>query len=127
MKTEILTLCRYASDNEGHQTIVDTFDTIVADKIPWREYFYVAAKINLIDNNPDYKKISMSIAHIGEETKEIFKATSPFARPENTEKISITAGFKGLIFEHEGNYSLRIHFDDTLVAELPFKVILRKQ
>lgn len=126
MNPEILALCRYASEHNGQLTIVDTFDAIIAPKLPWREYFYVAAKINLADCNADYKNIAMGIIHIGEITKPIFEATSPFVHSENMEKLNMVAGLKGLIFEHTGDYILRISLDETIVAELPFKVMLKE-
>ena len=123
MNTEILTLCRYASNHGGHLSIIDTFDVIAASKFPWREYFYVAAKMNFSDDNENYKAISVVITSEDCPGKVLFEALSDFVRPEGSKKLNIVAGIKGFIFEYAGNYSLNICLDGKAVASLPFKVI----
>lgn len=125
MKSEILTLCEYASEHNGHLTIVDTFDAIVATKFPWRAYFSVASKIDLMDNGGDYKTVSMKIVPINNHEKTVFEAKSPFNHPENFGKLNIVANFKGLIFEEPGDYLFNIFFDNIVIAKCIFKVILK--
>lgn len=124
---EILTLCEYASEHNGHLTIIDTFDAIGAVKFPWRAYFYVAAKINLADCSADYKKISLLIFPTEEPSKMVFETFSKFERPKDSDKINIVAGFRGLIFEHVGEYCFRVCLDDTTIAECLFNVILKEK
>lgn len=128
MKSEILTLCEYASEHDGRLTIVDTFDKIVAQKFPWRVYFYVAARIDISDYNVGIKKVSMRIVPAGEQQRSIFEAVSPIDCPNNLGKINVVAGLKGLMFETEGNYLFKIQLDEDerAVVEFPFKVILKE-
>ncbi len=127
MKTEILTLCEYASEHNGSLTIIDTFDAVIAAKFPWRAYFYIAAKINTMDCDIDCKSICLKIVSSENPEKNIFEATSQFNKPKNLEKLNVVAGLKGLIFESEGDYRFRIFLDKTPIAEHPFKVILKEQ
>lgn len=125
MKSEILTLCEYASEHNGHLTIVDTFDAIIATKLPWRAYFSVASKIDLCDYAGEYKTVSMRIVSAKDFDKVVFEASSPFNNPESFGKLNMVANFKGLIFEESGEYLFRILFDSTITAECTFKVILK--
>ena len=125
MKPEILALCRYASERDGQLSIIDTFDSIVVTKLPWRDYFYIVAKINIIDCDVDYETFVLSIHCKDESEKQIFKAASRFIPPKDLGKLNIVAGLKGLIFEAAGNYCFRICMDETVIAEYPFKVILK--
>lgn len=126
MNPEILTLCEYASEHNGHLTIIDTFDAIVATKFPWRAYFYIAAKVNISDCNINCKTISMEIVSSDRSTKAIFETSSPFDRPQECGKLNLVSGFKGLIFEQAGDYNFRIYLDKSVIADCQFKVILRE-
>lgn len=125
MKSEILTLCEYASDHKGRLTIVDTFDAILAHKLPWRAYFSVAAKIDLMGCNEDYRIVTMRIISCKDANKVVFEASSPFNPPESFDKLNLAANFKGLIFEEPGEYLFHVLFDNTIIAECMFKVILK--
>lgn len=127
MVPEILTLCEFASDHNGSLTIADTIDAIVATKFPWRAYFYIAARINIADCPTDYKSISMKIVSSDEAAKVIFETTSQFERPKDAGKISLVAGFKGLIFEKAGKYFFRIYLDNTIIGECTFMVIHKER
>lgn len=125
MKSEIVTLCEYASEHKGRLTIVDTFDAILALKFPWRAYFSVAAKIDLMGCKEDYKIVSMRIISCKDANKVVFEASSPFNSPESFGKLNLVANFKGLIFEEQGEYLFHVLFDSTVIAESRFKVILK--
>jgi len=125
MKSEIFTLCEYASEHNGHLTIVDTFDAIIATKLPWRAYFSVASKIDLNDYAGEYETVSMRVVSAKDLDKVVFEASSPFNHPESFGKLNMVANFKGLIFEESGEYLFRILFDSTIIAECAFKVILK--
>ena len=126
MKSGILTLCEYASEHNGRLSIIDTFDVLAAKKFPWRAYFSIAALIDISDYKGVYDTISLNIFPSADIKQSIFEATSPFNKSSETNKVSVVAGLKGLIFEHEGDYTLQINLDDTPIAELPFKVILKE-
>lgn len=123
MKPEIMTLCEYASENNGRLTIVDAFDAIIATKMPWRAYFSVASRIDFTGCDIDYKTVSMKIFLTEDSSKVVFEAESPFNRPKDFEKLNMVAGFKGLIFNEAGDYLFTISLDDSIIAECPFKVI----
>lgn len=123
MKPEIMTLCEYASDNNGRLTIVDTFETIIAAKMPWRAYFSIAARIDLAGCVFDCKTLSMKITSANDSSKVVFEAESPFDRPKDFGKLNIVAGFKGLIFTESGDYIFTIMMDNVVIAECPFKVL----
>lgn len=125
MKSEIITLCEYASEHNGRLTIADTFDAIIATKFPWRAYFSVAAKIDLMGCAKVYKTITMRIASSKDLNKIVFEASSPYNQPESFGKLNMVANFKGLIFEEQGDYLFHVLFDDTVIAECVFKVILK--
>lgn len=123
MKPEIMTLCEYASENNGRLTIVDAFDTIIASKFPWRAYFSIASRIDLTECKIDCKTISMKIISAGDSSKVIFDTESPFEHPKDFGKLNIVAGFKGLIFTESGDYLFLIKLDDTVIAQCQFKVL----
>ncbi len=124
MNPEILTLCEYASDHDGSLTIIDTFDVVEAAKLPWRAYFYLAAKINIRDCESDFRSIRLRITPLNDHSKVVFDASSAVTKPDGVDKLNVVAGLKGLIFENAGDYCFSISLDDELVAEYIFKVKL---
>lgn len=118
-----MTLCEYASENNGRLTIVDAFDTIIAAKLPWRAYFSVASRIDFTGCEINCKTVSMRIVSAKDASKVVFEADSPFERPKDFGKLNMVAGFKGLIFTEAGDYLFTISLDDSIIAECPFKVI----
>lgn len=123
MKSEIITLCEYASEHNGRLTIIDAFDTITAIKFPWRAYFSIAIRIDFTGCEIDFKTISMKIISATDSSKIVFEAESAFERPKNFGKLNMVAGFKGLIFNEAGNYLFTIMLDNQTIAECPFKVL----
>lgn len=124
MKPEIITLCEYASEHNGQLTIVNTFDALVATKFPWRAYFHVAAKINIIDCAKHYGTVKMFIVS-NNSGSIIFEASSPFTK-EKIDKFNVVAGLKGLIFDQPGEYLLKLSLDNDMIVEYPFKVVEKK-
>lgn len=128
MRTEIVTLCEYASETQGRLTIVDTFDTVRAAKLPWREYFYAVAKIVFDKQDCWPSKIGLIIVkddRQGEPIFETYSQNKPMDSPAYAnKKLNIVAGFKGLIFDSEGDYSFIVKFDNDVVLSHPFKVRL---
>jgi hypothetical protein len=125
MKTEIVTLCEYASENNGRLTIVDTFDVLNVDRLPWRAYFYIAAKMNVEGEECNYNTITISIVKASDETQSLFQANSKFTKGEgNLKHINVVAGLKGLIFSEEGDYKLRICLDEAMIVDYKFKVAI---
>ncbi len=125
MKLEICTLCEYASEHNGRLTIVDTFDAIVALKFPWRAYFHFAAKINMSDNQKEYQKIRMLIIKSDDDCEVLFDTNGSYNHIDKAEKMNLLAGFKGIIFNSLGEYKFQVFFDDELVVNHPFKLILK--
>ena len=125
MKLEICTLCEYASEHNGRLTIVDTFDAIAASKFPWRAYFHFATKINIEDNRKEYQKIRMLIQKADDSLEILFDTNGSYNHIDKAEKMNLLAGFKGIIFNTPGEYKFQVFFDDDLVIDHPFKVILK--
>lgn len=130
MRIDIVALCEYASENEGKLTIVDTFDTIRAEKLPWREYFYVVAKIVLNKQDLWPSEIWLVIEKDNHSEEPVFKTCFPQNKADalssGSNKLNIVAGFKGLIFDAEGDYNFRVKFDNQVILSHPFKVVLEK-
>lgn len=130
MRIDIVTLCEYASENEGKLTIVDTFDTIRAEKLPWREYFYAVAKIVLDKQDLWPSEIWLLVEKDNHSEQPVFKTCFPQRKGNSpssgSNKLNIVAGFKGLIFEAEGDYNFLVKFDDRVIVNYSFKVILEK-
>lgn len=124
MKLEICTLCEYASEHNGRLTIVDTFDAIVASKFPWRAYFHFAAKISIESDQKEYQKIRMLIMK-SDSFEILFDTSGSYNYVDKTEKINLLAGFKGIIFSAPGEYKFQVYFDDDLVIDHPFKLMLK--
>lgn len=124
MKLEICTLCEYASEHNGRLTIVDTFDAIVASKFPWRAYFHFAAKISIESDQKEYQKIRMLIMK-SDSLEILFDTSGSYNYVYKTEKINLLAGFKGIIFSTPGEYKFQVYFDDDLVIDHPFKLMLK--
>lgn len=124
MKLEICTLCEYASEHNGRLTIVDTFDAIVASKFPWRAYFHFAAKISIESDQKEYQKIRMLIMK-SDSFEILFDTSGSYNYVDKTEKINLLAGFKGIIFIAPGEYKFQVYFDDDLVIDHPFKLMLK--
>lgn len=124
MKLEICTLCEYASEHNGRLTIVDTFDAIVASKFPWRAYFHFAAKISIESDQKVYQKIRMLIMK-SDSLEILFDTSGSYNYVDKTEKINLLAGFKGIIFSTPGEYKFQVYFDDDLVIDHPFKLMLK--
>ena len=124
MKLEICTLCEYASEHNGRLTIVDTFDAIVASKFPWRAYFHFAAKLSIESDQKEYQKIRMLIMK-SDSFEILFDTSGSYNYVDKTEKINLLAGFKGIIFSAPGEYKFQVYFDDDLVIDHPFKLMLK--
>jgi hypothetical protein len=123
MKPEIVALCEYASDHNGHLTIVDAFDAIKAEKFPWRAYFSVAAKIDMSGAKTEYQTVRLSIVCPENEGEEaIFETSSHLPHINDKGKINLVASFKGLIFKQAGIYRFQIYFDNDMVVNHSFKV-----
>ncbi len=125
MKLEICTLCEYASEHNGRLTIVDTFDAIAASKFPWRAYFHFAAKIDIEDNQKEYQKIRMLILKSDDNREILFDTSGSYNHIDKAEKMNLLAGFKGIIFNTLGEYKFQVFFDDDLVIDHSFKLILK--
>lgn len=123
MNIEICTLCEYASDHQGRLTIVDTFDTVKASKLPWREYFYIALKVNLDKDHKPYSTMSI-VVEKQDDGSELFATKGPVELGSDISKFTTVAGFKGLIFNSAGSYLFKIMLDDDVIVVHPFNVIV---
>jgi hypothetical protein len=125
MKLEICTLCEYASEHNGRLTIVDSFDVIVASKLPWRAYFHFVAKINIENNQKKYQEIRMRIIKADDSNEILFETKGSYNHSDKAEKMNLLAGLKGIIFNSLGEYKFQVFFDNDLLIDHPLKLILK--
>lgn len=123
MTLELFTLCEFASNAEGKLTIVNTLDTITAEKLPWRAYFGFAIKGLIKHEHPVDTKLSLSI--FKENNKEtLFETTFPII--DKVGRFAAAGNLRGLIFEREGYYIFRVSTTDGLNIDYQFAVVLSK-
>lgn len=120
MKVELFTLCDYVSNNEGRLTIIDTFETIEADKFPWRAYFGVALKVYLSNPQSEILKLNMSI-HKNGTVDNIFNAMQEM-RIKDAHKMVMAGNIKGLIFDTPGLYHFVVSLEDAPIVDYVFSV-----
>lgn len=120
MKVELFTLCDYVSNNEGSLTIIDTFETIEADKFPWRAYFGVALKVYLSNPQSETLKLNMHI-HKSDSTDNIFNAMQEM-RIKDAHKMVMAGNIKGLIFDTPGLYHFVVSLEDKSIVDYAFLV-----
>lgn len=123
MTLELFTLCEYASNTGGKLTIVNTLDTITAEKFPWRAYFGFALKGIIKHEHPSDSKISLSILK-EDNNLAIFETTFPII--DKVGRFAAAANLRGLIFEQEGRYIFRVSNTDGLCVDYQFTVTLPK-
>lgn len=122
MKLEMLAIGNYASNNQGHLTIVETFDALKADKFPWRAYFGVAAKVRF-DEGESRKNFSIIIKSADVSKKPIFQVESE-APLSPGGKLVMAGNIKGLVFEEAGMYKCILKVDGNEVGDCAFSVRL---
>lgn len=123
MKIELFTLCNFAANNNGKLTIVDTIDSFIVEKFPWRAYFGLALKLNLGSDikQPD-KDSSFSIILFKEgEDEKLFTAETNLNMTKD-EKVVIAANIKGLIFKSPGTYHFHLKLGENLLEDYSFEV-----
>lgn len=123
MTLELFTLCEYASNVEGKLTIVNTLDSIIAEKLPWRAYFGFAIKGLIKQEHLVDTKLSLSIFQENSEAT-LFETTFPVI--DKIGRFAAAGNLRGLIFEREGNYIFRVSTTDGLNIDYQFAVVLSK-
>ncbi len=123
MTLELFTLCEFASNAEGKLTIVNTIDTIPAEKFPWRAYFGFAIKGIIKHEHPVDTKLSLSILKKNSDTT-LFETTFPVI--DKIGRFAAAGNLRGLIFEREGDYIFRVSTTDGLNIDYDFAVVLSK-
>lgn len=123
MIPRIFTLCRYASLHDGSMTVVDTFDRIQAENLPYREFFYLAAKFTPEENDYEHKEMRIKIFSLIEPTKTLFETKREFKCDTDCTEVNLIAEFRGLIFEKVGAYIFCIYLDDDKISEYQFDLV----
>lgn len=136
MRIELFCLCDYASNEDGHLTVVRTLDEIVIDKEPWRAYFGFALKGLVINPQPVNTKIHLSIRKViespdpeeaeklTETTQPVFETSAPLG--DKTGKFVAAGNLRGIIFNTPGSYRFRISIEERVIEDYYFKVTLAK-
>lgn len=123
MKIELFTLCEFAANNNGKLTIVDTIDSFIADKFPWRAYFGIALKLGLdsdIKHSGNDRPFSIYLCKEGENER-LFTAETMLNTVKD-DKVVLAANIKGLIFKSPGIYHFYLKMDDTILEDYIFEV-----
>lgn len=119
MNIDLFTLCDYVSNHNGQLTIIDTFDSLNAEKFPWRAYFGVAVKMD-ISKNVD-KDFNICIYKDGAPEKKLFNVDTPFSSKEYG-KFVLAGNIKGLIFEEAGLYHCTLSIGNKVIKDCKFQV-----
>lgn len=122
MTVEVFVLCDYARNDNGRLTIVDTFDSIKAGKLPWRAYFGFALKMQAGPGDLDGKELTLKIASRENPDKAIFESATNLAPSQKKGLLSIAGNLKGLIFERAGLHDFKVILDGQEIYSYPFMV-----
>jgi hypothetical protein len=55
----------------------------------------------------------------------LFETKGSYNNSDKAEKINLLAGLKGIIFNSLGEYKFQVFFDNDLLIDHPFKLILK--
>ena len=108
MTVELFVLCDYAKNDNGRLTIVDTFDSIRAAKLPWRAYFGFALKMLAGPDDFDDKELTLKIASQENPDAAIFETSTKLTSSQKKGSLSIAGNLKGLIFEQAGLHDFKV-------------------
>lgn len=124
MELVLFTLCDYASNEGGRLSIINTLDTITAERFPWRAYFGFALKGNILHNQPEDTVMRLTVSFGEEKDKYLFDASSPV--PASQGRFAAAGNIRGLIFSRPGEYIFRVETNHGLLKEYPFNVTAKK-
>lgn len=124
MRTELFTLCDYAKNDGGKLTIVDTFDVVIAEKLPWRAYFGFALKLRM-ENCDGGKELQLKIIEKDHPDNSLFCVNTVLSQIKEGGILATTGNLKGVVFEKEGDYEFKILLSEQEVYSFPFKVKLK--
>lgn len=120
MDIELFTLCEYASNTNGALTIVNTLDSFSAPKFPWRVYFGIALKANIISSLNDTSTIAFKIFKDDREDEAIFNTEIPVKDVKG--RFTAAGNIKGLILSSDGKYCFRVSLNGNTVKDYFFYV-----
>ena len=123
MKIELFTLCEFAANNNGKLTIVDTIDSFIADKFPWRAYFGIALKLGLdYDIKHSGNDRHFSIYLCKEVENQRFFTAETMLNTVKDDKVVLAANIKGLILKSPGIYHFYLKMDYSIFEYYFFEV-----
>ena len=122
MTVDIFALCDYAKNDNGRLTIVDTFDSIRAAKLPWRAYFGFALKLQVTPDDLDGNELTLKISNQANLDVAIFETSTKLISGQKKGSLSIAGNLKGLIFEQAGSYDFIVFLNGQEIYSHPFMV-----
>ena len=122
MTVELFVLCDYAKNDNGRLTIVDTFDSIRAARLPWRAYFGFALKMQASPDDLDGKELTLKIASQENPDAVIFETVTKLTSSQKKGSLSIAGNLKGLIFEQSGLHDFKVLLGGQEIYSHPFMV-----
>lgn len=115
-------LCDYAKNDGGRLTIVDTFDNIRAEKLPWRAYFGFAMKLHVNPEDFNGKELILKIFNQEHPDSPLFCTSTELASEGKKGQLSVAGNLKGLLFENTGVHDFKVYLDDHEIFTYTFSV-----
>ncbi len=125
MVVDFFALCDYAKNDGGRLTIVDTFDNIRAEKLPWRAYFGFAMKLNVNPEDFNGKDLTLKIYSQEHPDSPLFCTSTKLALEGKKGQLSVAGNLKGLLLENTGAHDFKVYLDDQELFTYTFNVILK--
>lgn len=125
MTVELFALCDFAKNDGGRLTIVDTFDNIRAEKLPWRAYFGFALKVRVNPEDLNGKELTLKILSQQKPDAPLFCTTTTLAADGKKGILAIAGNPKGLLFENAGSHDFKVYLDNQEIFSHTFNVELK--
>lgn len=124
MAVDLFALCDYAKNDGGRLTIVDTFDNIKAEKLPWRAYFGFAIKMHVNFEELNGDELVLKILSKAKPDSPLFCTSAKLSTDRKKGCISIAGNLKGLLFEKVGSHVFKVFLEGQEIFSRDFNVEL---
>lgn len=124
MVVDLFALCDYAKNDGGRLTIIDTFDNIRAEKLPWRAYFGFALRMIISPEDSNGKELSLKISSQEKPDIPLFCTSTKLSLAGKKGFVSIAGNPKGLLFENAGRHVFKVFLDDQEIYSHSFNIEL---
>ena len=122
MVVDLFALCDFAKNDGGRLTIIDTFDNIRAEKLPWRAYFGFAIKLRVNPEDFDNKELTLKIFSQKKNDVPLFCASTRLTVNSKKGILAIAGNLKGLLFENAGEHDFKVYLDGNEIYTHTFSL-----